>query len=402
MTDIKKTSARIRKADEKSKSKGSGGGISGWLGFGKEGNFFGSLGNIFKVIGAIAVIAFAYVISKQSQTAIRNLINADDAVLKDAIFGEVPHVFFCDRGTPGNPSPVPPIFSELNLQRGNKMGFAVLNCSQILPSGKSIWDRFKLKREWKPAVWGVAPWSKPLQAGPAHMKDINTLKKFIDDSFAPRATEVKSDKQLVKFCSFDKNKVKRADDMSDTCFLLSRGSRHGKSHQDLEQRLILAYPRVKFAWADASKLRMSYENVEDTPHDAFPVRLHALRNNTHYMTMVHPVTWDYMNTFVSQAIASGLTDFQGDKRQLVKLTSPATLTKQTTSKKDKKKTTPKKHTPAEPTVTDGFDDGNRKMSSEERKERRDRARAQAAERPEEKEGEASEKEEKTVEDEAAA
>eukprot|EP01031_Cornospumella_fuschlensis_P036901 gene36901-44768_t len=148
MTETKKTSARIRKADDKAKAKNGGGEIGGWLGFGKEGNFFGSLGNILKVIGAIAVAAFAYVISKQSRSAIRNLINAEEAVLKDAIFGDMPHMFFCDRGTPGNPSPVPAIFSELNLQRGSKMGFAVVNCSQILPSGKAIWDRFKLKREW--------------------------------------------------------------------------------------------------------------------------------------------------------------------------------------------------------------------------------------------------------------
>lgn len=328
MSAVKKTSAKIRKADEKAKSS------SSWLGS-KEGNSLKTISTIMKALVAIMVPVFAYVMYKQSTSAITDLINADQLALKDAIFGDLPHLFYCDRGTAGSTAKnVPAIFTELNLLKGSKMGFAVLNCSQVLPSGKSIYERFKLKKEWKPTIWGTAPWSKPLQAGPSALKDVSSLKKFVEDSFTPKGAEIKSDKQLHKFCAFDKALVSDEDAVSETCFVLSKGTRFGKSTADLEQRLISAHPKTKFASIDASKLRLHYENVEEMPADAFALRLHALRNGTHYMSMVNPVTWDYLETFVSQALASSLGDYVTDK-QKVRIVAPYAKKAVKKPKKDK-------------------------------------------------------------------
>ena len=42
--------------------------------------------------------------------------------------------------------------------------------------------------------------------------------------------------------------------------------------------------------------------THETPLSA--PQVHALRNATHYLSMVNPVTWDYATTFMSQAISS--------------------------------------------------------------------------------------------------
>ena len=89
------------------------------------------LNNIATILlSAVIVIVgiFSYVIYKSGQFGIKNLINAKPDVLKDAIFGDNPHLFYCHTGKGGVDPVVPPLFSELNKLRGSKMDFALLNC----------------------------------------------------------------------------------------------------------------------------------------------------------------------------------------------------------------------------------------------------------------------------------
>jgi hypothetical protein len=118
----------------------------------------------YVLAGALGILVsiLAFLIWKTSNSVIKNLKNADAETLKNAIFGDSPHLFYCDKGT--NIVNVPTIFSELNLLKGNKLGFAAVNCSQLLPSGKDLWSRFKLKKEWRPTIFATTPWSKPIQA----------------------------------------------------------------------------------------------------------------------------------------------------------------------------------------------------------------------------------------------
>ena len=48
------------------------------------------------------------------------------------------------------------------------------------------------------------------------------------------------------------------------------------------------------------------------PADSFALKVHALRNGTHSMSMVNPVTWDYTSTFVGHAMGTPLYDFEGE------------------------------------------------------------------------------------------
>eukprot|EP01036_Dinobryon_divergens_P033469 gene33469-43255_t len=287
------------------------------------------LSNIFLLlkVGAVLFAAlFAVIIWRKSTSVIKNLVNADAEALKSAIFGDVPHLFYCDRGGIGkgvsNSDRIPGIFTDLHAIKGSEMGFATLNCSRVLPSGKSIWDRFKIKKEWRPTIFGTAPWMKPKQAGPNYLKDLASLRKFVEVAMAPRGTDISSDKQLVKFCGFDKNVAEDDSSVTDTCFVLMKGSRFSKAQADLEAKLVRQYPKLKIASIDGTKRRLSFEDYEDLTPDIFSIQLHALRNGTHYLTMQYPATSDYLSTFISRSNGLPLGDFIGDGTETIRLIDP--------------------------------------------------------------------------------
>jgi hypothetical protein len=182
-----------------------------------------------------------------------------------------------------------------------------------------MWERFNLKKEWKPAIFTTAPWSKSKQASPSHMKDAKALSTFADSALAPRATGISSEKELRSFCGFESKKALKS--VGDTCIVLVKGNRHAKVHTDMEERLVTMHPQMKFAIVDASKRRMSIEGMKPISPDNFSLKIHALRNSTHYLSMVNPVTWDHVSEFVSTAIATPSFAYDGDAA------SPVTFTK---------------------------------------------------------------------------
>jgi hypothetical protein len=286
-----------------------------------------------QVLGAIVVIAFSSVMYSSSSSGIRDLVNVDTEMLKDVMSGDLPYLYYCHRG--GQDEMVPPVFSDLNARKGTKLGFALVNCSQTLPSGKTMYERFHLKKEWRPVIFGTAPWSKPKQASPASMKDVKALTTFVDSALAPRATEVHSEKELLSYCGFQtekKGKKKQANvelsPISSTCIVLVKGNRHGKAHTDIEERLIANHPKTKFAIVDGSKHQLSIEGPsKPLAADGYSLNVYAFRNATHHLNMVNPVTWDYVNTFVSTAIATPSYQYDGDFK------APVTFAKDAKKKK---------------------------------------------------------------------
>jgi hypothetical protein len=214
----------------------------------------------------------------------------------------------------------PPLFSSLKSMKGLKdVGFGILDCSQVMPSGKSIQDRFKLKKEWRPIMFAAAPWMKPKQIPPPQMKDVATLRKYVAQVLAPRATEVATDKELRAHCGIGRNITHDDRSVGDTCIVLLKGKRHSKKQTEMEEWLIKSFPRVKMASVDAQNRRLSFEDAAALPAQDFALKVHALRNGTHSLTMVNPVTWDYLNTFVSHAVGSPLFSYDGDGSEPITL-----------------------------------------------------------------------------------
>ena len=273
---------------------------------------------LLQAAGAAFVIILSLSMYNSSSTAIQNLVNADPEVLKSAFMGDQAYLFYCHRG--GKDETVPSTFTELNKLKGSKMGFALLNCSQTLPSGKNLYDRFKLKQEIKPTIFATVPWGKPTQATKKELKDVASIKKFVEVTMAPKGVEVYSDKDMMKHCGFSAlNKTAASDVRGETCFVLVKGTKYNKFNSDLEERIVRANPKIKIVTIDAVKKRLSFEDPESLPASTFEIKVHALRNTTHYMSMVNPLTWDYVSTFISQAISSPSYSFSGDSKIPIKM-----------------------------------------------------------------------------------
>lgn len=267
---------------------------------------------VLQVVAVVLAVAFSGYMYQQGGASVQNLVNANAETLKSVLLGEKPFLFYCHRG--GKQEAPPVVFTDLNKLKGGKVGFALLNCSQVMPSGKSIQDRFGLKKvSAGPLIFAAAPWMKPKQIPPGQMKDAASLRKYVDAVMAPRALDIVTDKELRSHCGF-KNTTRNEHSIGDTCIVLLKGRRHKneKKYLDLEESLIRAYPRVKMVSLDAAKRRLSFEDTEALPAENFAIKVHALRNGTHSLSMVNPVTWDNLNTFVAHALGVMLLSYDGE------------------------------------------------------------------------------------------
>jgi hypothetical protein len=250
---------------------------------------------LWQALIGIFVLLFVFTLFKMTTDEVRDYTKSTDSELKSLFFGERPQVIYCHRG--GRDEKLPEVLVQYKGQVKEKVGVAMVNCSHILPSGKNVWDRFSLKREWKPSIFAVAPWTKPRQLSPTHLKDITSIKKFLDTALQPKGTDVTTDKDLAKFCGFY-----HAKSTMDTCIVLLKGNRYSKVHAEIEERYVRSNPHVKVASIDATKLRLSFEDIKENPADAFAIKLHAIRNGTHYSSMNYPSTFDYLQTFTVEAL----------------------------------------------------------------------------------------------------
>ena len=269
---------------------------------------------IFQALAVMAAVIFSFIVYQQSSASILNLTDASDETLKSVFTGDKPYIFYCARGQ-GKDEKVHPIFAELNKAQGTKYGFAMVNCYHKLPSGKTIMDRFALNKKMKPIIFMTAPWfaGRGRQATGGALRDVRSLKKHVETSLAPRAQEVATDKELAKYCGFGKSSFTTDEkSIGASCIAFVKGKRHAKQHVDLEERVIREFPRSRYVAIDANKRRLSFEDAESMPADSFALKVHALRNGTHHMSMVNPVTWDYTSTFVGHAVGTPLYDFEGD------------------------------------------------------------------------------------------
>lgn len=286
---------------------------------------------------ATAILVYAYFAFFSNGTGIKNYINADRETIKGLLTGDIPYLFYCHNGVTNTIGP-PEVLTDLSSKLGSKYGYGALNCSQNLPSGKNIYDRLKLRRDWKPVLFGYAPWKKqPIQASKEYLKDSKSLATFVDKFLAPKSPHIDTDNDLKRICGFGKKKKpvnpddeeEEESEMSsikNTCLVLIKGAQHSKKHAELEEKLIRHMPSVKIGIVDASKKRLSFEDVETQPADSFSLQVYAVREGTHYLPMTNAVTWDYLSTFVSYAFAQPLSAYSvpqegGRSIKVVKVTS---------------------------------------------------------------------------------
>jgi hypothetical protein len=331
-----------------------------------------SLMKIGMFVGAAFLGLFGYILFQRSSTdTVHNFMNVDTKLLNQTLsfhnlnaHNSNPYLFYCDRerstsktgGAQKSSNPLenlPSILSPLNLQKLSvihpQLQFAVLNCSQTVTleaPHKSVSEKFKLKKEMKTLIWAKTPYNnhyfKNIQAKPHHLKDIDSMAKFVNFYLQPNAIPIDSHKQFFKYCAFQKSYTKDMNDINPTCILIFKGDNYQpKLHKELERRLVAAYPQVRFGLVDANKLRLSHDKIA-TP-DGYGIRLQAIRNGSHYLEMVNPsVTWDYLDTFVSEAVSVPFGDYRLGENGHVKLIKAKEMRKRLEAEESKKNKKSKK------------------------------------------------------------
>lgn len=266
---------------------------------------------IIQVAAALVSVILGVIIYRGSSGGVQNLENASNEVLSAAFFSKTPYMFFCNRGGANNFEGIPTAMSDLHSIDGSKLGFAVLNCSQVLPSGKTIWNRFGIKKDWKPTVFATTPWSKAIQVPPIDLKDVASLRRFVETSLSPQSTAIINEKHFTKHCA-----------KAPTCFVIVKGIKYSKDDAAIEEKLVLAYPSLPIGSLIGITKRLSFEDVSNLPADQFSMKVHALRNGTHYLSMTYPTSWENVRSFVEYALKAPLSKYFSDEGLPVKLITP--------------------------------------------------------------------------------
>jgi hypothetical protein len=167
-------------------------------------------------------------------SSVKNLVNADYATIKETLL-EHPGIYFCADDTSNYASKkgsssakkatsasdkstivLPKIYEDLHalmLSGSYKYSnfasnavpvvFASVNCSQLLPSGKTLWSRYQLKKSIRPAIFSTAPWvGKATQASPSMLRKAESLESLFDAALTPKAVEVISSTDMWKVCGW--------------------------------------------------------------------------------------------------------------------------------------------------------------------------------------------------------
>jgi hypothetical protein len=265
--------------------------------------------NCLMIITAVVIltlIVFSYLLYSQPRIAeIVPLINADHNVLKSAFFGESPHLFYCHER--GNRGYVPPKLLEAQKILQSKYSIGILNCSQELPSGKTIFNRFKLKSDWKPTIFTTVPWSRPAQIPPLSLKEAKTIASFIESSVTPKAQKANTDKEFKDNCGFfsgnrSESRAEEHDSLS-TCVVLVQGTKYADGHESLVSNIVTKYYKQRIVMVNAQSRRFSFERTHPGPSPStYALRVVAVRNGTHFLRMTETPTWTNIQYFVDNAI----------------------------------------------------------------------------------------------------
>ena len=243
-------------------------------------------------------IVFSYVLWKYASSGVKSLVNADVETLKGTFFGEKPFIYYCHER--GKLDYVPANLVDAHKRMGTKYGLAVLNCSEVLPCGKDIFTRFNLKKEWNPTIFATAPWKMPTQLSPRKMKSAKGMAETLLHHMQPRAVRVQSDREFKEFCGFGYVN-------SPICFVISKGSRWADGQDAMVATMVEQYPKNRILLVDAKVRRFSHDKTDQAANpDNYSMRLTAVRNGTHYLTMDAAPTWTSIQMFMSSALKVGL------------------------------------------------------------------------------------------------
>ena len=179
----------------------------------------------------------------------------DELALREVFFGEGEgknYAVLCNSPPKNEKSKGIPISSvfEDSLAEGAPAEFVLMDCEHILPSGKSISQRFQIDLKKRPTIFVSGKVGPPKQVHQKHLKTGHMLTKLLKLMLEPHAAKIENTKDLKSKCL---NK--------DMCGLLLKGGQPQPFVKDAVKNLLNKYPNIDFASVDSTVLLLT--NLEE-------------------------------------------------------------------------------------------------------------------------------------------
>lgn len=197
---------------------------------------------------------------------------------------------------------------------------AALNCSQVLPSGKQIFERFKLNKDWSPIIFGTAPWSGRVQVPPSKLsKDSLHIANFISTALSPKEKRIESDKEFQEACGIATASDLKHETLS--CLLILKGPLFSETQLNTVKTLVKSFHKSTFPVVSVeSKTRWLSVESSSVLNSKFSMRLYAIRNGSHYMSLPSSSSSESSMQFVRTAMIAPISDFTDSPN--IKLVKP--------------------------------------------------------------------------------
>jgi hypothetical protein len=260
-----------------------------------------------------------YFIIPQEPQVISLVQNTDMNLFKKVFFGDQLSIHYCYNNE-SSLDYIPAKLTEAHRLLGTSTStgtgggtkqsyqLTILNCSQQLPSGKTIASRFKLNPKWKPMIFTTSPWSKPAQVTPMSLKDPKLLANYILTATAAKPLSAHTNKEFQSACQLNQTDRERGGDSSPSslCLVIMKGKRYVDQQEQLVTRMVERYFKYRVTLIDSNERRLSFEKPSLSqpvmnPQN-FAMKLYMIREGSYYLPMIDSPTWENIQSFVDKAI----------------------------------------------------------------------------------------------------
>lgn len=145
---------------------------------------------------------------------------------------------------------MPELFSEAPKRLAGKSYMGVMDCTQKLPSGKSVLTRFGIKTSISPTIFTVSNGEKPQQIFLNYLQSTKAFAKRVVEQTKKSVVEVLKSSQLESKCLHKSE-----------CVLLLRGAKWTPYERQWLDRLMKEYRKLPFVWVDSTILKLSMESA---------------------------------------------------------------------------------------------------------------------------------------------
>lgn len=152
-------------------------------------------------VGAVCAALFAYaLVANAGEQDIELLDVSDEPAVRSVFFGGEPRFGLCLDTAP-TPGEVPGVFSSAAADLRGVCKAVALNCSEKLPGGRTVHERFRFNASASPVAFFVANGDRPRQIRITIDQDHRPLVEKLRKRSQPRVMSVKSSRDLNSACS---------------------------------------------------------------------------------------------------------------------------------------------------------------------------------------------------------